>query len=107
MIASQKSFFKRDIIERSSADRRDYDLNKPKAVNRSTNYRNIIAHSKVKHSRTRVRTRARTRNQSKKNGKGNEYFMNVNNKYNEYVHWDDPNELVDRLRLKIITVSWK
>ncbi|KYN01983.1 hypothetical protein ALC62_07200 [Cyphomyrmex costatus] len=35
----------------------------------------------------------------KKSGKGLPRAMTLNNDAIEYVHWDDPNELVDRLRL--------
>ncbi|KYN28330.1 hypothetical protein ALC57_02255 [Trachymyrmex cornetzi] len=37
--------------------------------------------------------------QSKKSGKGLPHAMTLNNNAIDYVHWDDPNELVDRLRL--------
>ncbi|KYN18873.1 hypothetical protein ALC57_08803 [Trachymyrmex cornetzi] len=37
--------------------------------------------------------------QSKKSGKGLPYAMTLYDNTIDYVHWDDPNELVDRLRL--------
>ncbi|KYN09192.1 hypothetical protein ALC57_18705 [Trachymyrmex cornetzi] len=37
--------------------------------------------------------------QSKKSGKGLPHAMTLNDNAIDYVHWDDPNELVDRLRL--------
>ncbi|KYN27441.1 hypothetical protein ALC57_03150, partial [Trachymyrmex cornetzi] len=37
--------------------------------------------------------------QSKKSGKGLPRAMTLNDNAIDYVHWDDPNELVDRLRL--------
>ncbi|KYN20068.1 hypothetical protein ALC57_07574 [Trachymyrmex cornetzi] len=36
---------------------------------------------------------------SKKSGKGLPHTMTLNDNAIDYVHWDDPNELVDRLRL--------
>jgi hypothetical protein len=35
----------------------------------------------------------------KKTGKGLPRVMTLNDNAIDYVHWDDPNELVDRLRL--------
>ncbi|KYN21165.1 hypothetical protein ALC57_06466 [Trachymyrmex cornetzi] len=37
--------------------------------------------------------------QTKKSGKGLPHAMTLNDNAIDYVHWDDPNELVDRLRL--------
>ena len=37
--------------------------------------------------------------QKKKSGKGLPHAMTLNDNAIDYVHWDDPNELVDRLRL--------
>jgi len=37
--------------------------------------------------------------QKKKSGKGLPHAMILNDNAIDYVHWDDPNELVDRLRL--------
>jgi len=37
--------------------------------------------------------------QKKKSGKGLAHAMILNDNAIDFVHWDDPNELVDRLRL--------
>jgi len=37
--------------------------------------------------------------EKKKSGKGLPHVMTLNDNAIDYVHWDDPNELVDRLRL--------
>jgi len=37
--------------------------------------------------------------QKKKSGKGLSHAMILNDNAIDYVHWDDPNELVNRLRL--------
>ena len=40
-----------------------------------------------------------SKKQKKKSEKGLSYAMILNDNAIDYVHWDDPNELVDRLRL--------
>ncbi|XP_050293430.1 uncharacterized protein LOC126735159 [Anthonomus grandis grandis] len=104
-----------DILQRSNAYRRNYDpkaqiqgttdpkyltIIKPylikKGILRSTSTSSAIPFSKPKPpSETRPRS---TRITSKKGGG---MMMNLTNKKTDYVYYDDPNELVERLKLLI------
>lgn len=66
-----------EIVLNTNAHRRLYQSNKQIAGNRSGKYKNIIAPIT----------------------QGNGLFMEVNNNKIDHVYWDDPNELVERLRL--------
>lgn len=69
----------KDILQKTYAHKRYYQPNKQIAGSRSKKYQKIIAPLVV--------------------GKG--LFMEVNNNTVDYTYWNDPNELVDRLRLLI------
>lgn len=97
----QKNY--REIVLMTNAARVNYDPKKQIAGNASDKYRKVIApliydQSTSKSSRPAARSRASTwvSSSGQYGGRG---LMNYNNKPIEYIFWDDPNELVDRLRL--------
>ncbi|XP_071576438.1 uncharacterized protein [Temnothorax nylanderi] len=73
----------KSILLMTNAHKRNHDAHARLNGNREYKYRNIIAPSIS----------------GKKAGKGIPHAMTLNDNKIDYVHWDDPNELVDRLRL--------
>lgn len=80
-----------NIVKSTSAHKRNYDSLERTYGNKSWKYKYII---KPMTQRPRIRL---------SHGKvsGGELMMQVTNNPIDYVYWDDPNELVDRLRLLI------
>lgn len=76
----------------TNAHRRNYDPSKPINSNKGFKYRNIIK-PLFKFSRHKT-----TSINSLKEGKGVK-LLKTFKKNTDYVYWDDPNELVDRLKL--------
>ncbi|XP_070531459.1 uncharacterized protein [Cardiocondyla obscurior] len=72
----------KSILMATNAHKRDYNSQNQVKSNKGHKYKNIIAPVL-----------------SKKIGQGIPYAVTLNNNKIDYVHWDDPNELVDRLRL--------
>ncbi|XP_070529969.1 uncharacterized protein [Cardiocondyla obscurior] len=72
----------KSILMATNAHKRDYNSQNQVKSNKGHKYMNIIALVL-----------------SKKIGQGIPYAVTLNNNKIDYVHWDDPNELVDRLRL--------
>ncbi|XP_070521848.1 uncharacterized protein [Cardiocondyla obscurior] len=72
----------KSILMVTNAHKRDYNSQNQVKSNKGHKYKNIIAPVL-----------------SKKIGQGIPYAVTLNNNKIDYVHWDDPNELVDRLRL--------
>lgn len=70
-----------EILSYTNAYRRNYDPNRQVQAGRSTKYKNIIKNLITYHS-----------------GKS---LMNLPKENIDYIYWNDPNELVDRLRLLI------
>lgn len=79
------------ILKQTSAHRRHHKATEQIQGSRSRKYQNIIR------PLASTKTSETPRKLGKKVGKG--LFMNFRNTPIEYVHWDDVNELVDRLRL--------
>lgn len=77
----QKNYQK--IVFKTNANRRYYQPNKQIQGSRLDKYKNIIAPI----------------------AQGEGIYMEENNNKISYVHWDDPNELVDRLRLLLASTS--
>ncbi|XP_077258541.1 uncharacterized protein LOC143895361 [Temnothorax americanus] len=73
----------KSILLMTNAHKRNHDAHARLNGNRGYKYRNIIA----------------PLISGKKAGRGIPRVMTLNNNKIDYVHWDDPNELVDRLRL--------
>ncbi|XP_071570613.1 uncharacterized protein [Temnothorax nylanderi] len=73
----------KSILLMTNAHKRNHDAHARLNGNRGYKYRNIIA----------------PLISGKKAGKGIPRAMTLNGNKIDYVHWDDPNELVDRLRL--------
>ncbi|XP_077256460.1 uncharacterized protein LOC143894198 [Temnothorax americanus] len=73
----------KSILLMTNAHKRNHDAHARLNGNRGYKYRNIIA----------------PLISGKKAGKGIPRVMTLNDNKIDYVHWDDPNELVDRLRL--------
>lgn len=76
----------------TNAHRRNYDPTKPINSNKGFKYRNIIK-PLFKFSRSKTNSIS-----SLKEGKGIKLLKKVKTN-TDYVYWDDPNELVDRLKL--------
>lgn len=76
----------KSILLATDAYRLNYNPNSRINGNRAEKYKHIIAPLVLKEPR-------------KKSGKGLPRAMTLNENVIDYVHWDDPNELVDRLRL--------
>lgn len=70
------------ILNESNAHRRNFDINNQVNGNKSYKYTKIIKNLIGKR-------------------KGGGLVMELSNKKMDYIYWDDPNELVDRLRLLI------
>lgn len=85
-----------DILKRTNAHRRNYLATGQIQGNKSWKYKNIIAPQTLE-KRGRIHSWAGSETKFKKVGKG--LHMNLSNKNTNYVYWDNPNELVDRLRL--------
>jgi hypothetical protein len=83
-----------DIIKQTSAHRRHYDPQQQISGNRSWKYTNVIAPILLDRSAL-----PSWGSNSKKKKTGGGMLMEVTDNIIDYVHWDDPNELVDRLRL--------
>lgn len=80
-----------NILKSTSAHKRNYDSSKQVSGTNSWKYKNIIK-SMIRGPRVRhdhVGTGA------------SDLMMQVTDNAIDYVHWDDPNELVDRLRLLV------
>lgn len=75
----------RDIVNRSSANRKNYDPEGQISGNVGPKYKNVIK-------------RMQTAPKTPRRGKG---LLTVNNKQVEFVPWKNPNTLVDRLRILI------
>lgn len=108
-----------DILKRTDAAMKKHNPEKGIAGNRSDKYRNIVQplmnpkpKLRIPSSSSRTSSTsspnfslppkppAKARTRSTTAGKGFGKFQKYNNqKLLEYVYWDDPNELVDRLRL--------
>jgi hypothetical protein len=73
----------KSILLATNAHRRGHSMHNPILGNRGHKYKNIIA----------------SLLSGKKVGKGIPRAMTLNDNKTDYIHWDDPNELVDRLRL--------
>jgi hypothetical protein len=83
-----------EILQATSAHRRQYEPQGQIEGNKSWKYKYII------HPILQQRNRLRTWDgATRKNKSGGGLIMDVTDKTIDYVHWDDPNELVDRLRL--------
>lgn len=78
----------KDIIERTYAAHRKYDANKQRVGFNHQKYRKFV--------KPKLPSRGKPKNQ-KRLGKG--MLLDVNNNNKDFVYWDDPNEIVDRLRL--------
>ncbi|XP_070518834.1 uncharacterized protein [Cardiocondyla obscurior] len=72
----------KSILMATNAHKRDYNSQNQVKSNKGHKYKNIIAPVL-----------------SKKIGQGIPYAVTLNNNKIDYVYWDDPNELVNRLRL--------
>ncbi len=79
----------RDILNITSAHRRDYDPNKQIRGSILPKYNKYI----------KIKSATRIPNQKSCSGTGMLASVVYNNKPIEYVYWDDPNEMVDRMRL--------
>lgn len=91
----------RDILKRTCAGRRNYNPTEQIEGNRSWKYQNIIAPV-----RSCISFKPRSfsiANPSSFGGSGvsgdGDLLIDANNKSIVYIHWDNPNELVDRLCL--------
>lgn len=86
------------ILIESNAHKRGYNKYAQIRGNASFKYKNIIkkiASSEKKKSGKGMKQRFTIKNSNNMN------FMNIPSSNIDYIHWDDPNELVDRLRLLI------
>jgi hypothetical protein len=83
-----------DIILQTNAHRRNYDPQAQISGNKYWKYKHVIL--PILQERTRL---ASWGSNSKKKKSGRGMLMEVTDNTIDYVHWDDPNELVDRLRL--------
>ncbi|RYA54629.1 hypothetical protein, partial [Enterobacter cloacae complex sp. 4DZ3-28B] len=77
----------KSILTLTNAHRKDWNQEKPIRYNASRKYRNYI--------------KEMFKDVPKKGGNLPEYMIVEQNHKIDYVHWDAPNELVDRLRLLI------
>ena len=80
----------KSILLTTNAHRRNYTEQSRLRSNRGHKYRHVIA------PLMSIESTPKKRNKS---GKGLPHAMILNDNAIDYVHWDDPNELVDRLRL--------
>ncbi|KYN05742.1 hypothetical protein ALC62_03328 [Cyphomyrmex costatus] len=83
----------KSILLATNAHRRSHNADNPILGNKGYKYKNIIA--PIVSSKIQVGT-------GKRNGGGKGVIplaMTLNDNKIDYIHWDDPNELVDRLRL--------
>lgn len=78
-------------------------MKKPKAYtsNDEENYQQILLKSYMNKKGELERFKDILKPLSKKIGGGADILMKFSNKLINYVHWDDPNELVDRLKLLV------
>lgn len=98
-----------EIITQTAAVNRNKDSSAQRSGNRSNKYHLVKEILDEKQARDVILTPTRTRmtsqrtkiGQSLSNYRLGNGFMTYNTKPIEYIHWDDPNELVDRLRLLI------
>jgi len=72
----------KSILLATNAHKRGHSMHNPIMCNKRHKYKNIIA----------------SLLSDKKIEKGMSHIMTLNDNKIDYVHWDDPNELVDRLR---------
>lgn len=87
-----------DIVKRTNANKRNYSENEQIQGNGSYKYKNIISALTIQPLTPR-RPRSIPPLTRKRLGLG--MLMEASNNPIDYVHWDDPNELVDRLRLLV------
>jgi len=80
----------KSILLTTNAHRRNYTAQSRLRSNRGYKYRHVIAPLMSIES---------TPKKMNKSGKGLPHAMILNDNAIDYVHWDDPNELVDRLKL--------
>lgn len=92
--------YKRILVE-TNAHRRDYDSNKPIKANRGQKYLHIIKPLfKLRKLSTSSASSAVSTKEHMSEGAG--LTLNKQFKRNtDYIYWDDPNELVERLKLLI------
>lgn len=86
----------KSILLATNAHRRDYDATKPIKANKGLKYTQIIKPLFIKLSRNV----ATSESDPEKEGYGLPITKKLN-KNVDYIYWDDPNELVDRLKLLI------
>lgn len=91
---NDKQMYKHILIE-TNAHRRDCDPKKPIKSNKGLKYNHII-----KPLFKLVKSDIGTSNESLAQGKGLRILKKVK-KNTDYVYWDDPNELIERLKLLI------
>lgn len=89
-----------DIVERTSAHRRDYDSKQQVLGNKYHKYQKIISKLSIK-PLVKPRQRSQSYPHYAKNKTGGGILKEVSNNKIDYVYWDDINELVDRLRLLV------
>jgi hypothetical protein len=85
-----------DIVKRTNANKRNYSENEQIQGNGSYKYKKIISALNIQPLTPRRPRSIATR---KKLGLG--MLMEASNNPIDYVYWDDPNELIDRLRLLV------
>lgn len=86
-----------DIVKRTNANKRNYSENEQIQGNASYKYKKIISALSIQPLTRRPRIIAPSTR--KRLGLG--MLMEASNNPIDYVYWDDPNELVDRLRLLV------
>lgn len=84
----------KEIVELTNTHRQHYSKEKPLASNRGLKYKNIIS-PLFKPKESLASTKG-------KSGKGYNWMQEGETVYE---HWDDPNELIDRLRLLLASTS--
>ena len=79
----------KDLLNATNAHRKQYSVSEPVRTSRSIKYKNFIAKL----------FNVSRRPSSTSGGSLPQYMIARKNVNTDYVYWDDPNELVDRLRL--------
>lgn len=95
MISTEDKLIYKEILEKTNAHRRDFDSKKPIKSNKGQKYVSIIKPLFKLPEKD-------FKKDSESVGYGLPILKKLR-KYTDYVYWDDPNELVDRLRLLLAT----